>query len=77
MFFLRNWRDPNLSNLLAEPVVEAMVEARDEIRAGNKVKTDENKSGWPKLHLGEMVRGRHPKTKEWSMKGEVVEVIHA
>ena len=75
LFFLRNWRDPSLPNLLAEPVVEEMVEARDIVRAGNKVKMDKDKRGWPKLYRSDMVRGRHPKTKEWIMKGEVVEVV--
>ena len=40
------------------------------------VKTDEDKRGWKKLHRGDQVRGRHPQTKEWSMKGEVVDVVH-
>ena len=49
LFFLRNWRDPNLRNLLAKPVVEEIVEARERVRAGEKVKTDEDKRGWPKI----------------------------
>ena len=76
LFFLRNLRDPSLPNLLAEPVVEEMMEARDRVRARAMVKKDEDNRGWPKLHRGDLVRGRHPKTKEWSMKGEVVEVVH-
>ena len=76
MFFLRNWRDPNLPNLLAEPLVEEMVEARERVRAENNVKADKDKRGWPKLYRGDMARGRHPKTKEWSMKGEVLELVH-
>ena len=40
------------------------------------MKTDEVKRGWPKLYRGNMVRGRHPKSKEWSMKGKGVEVGH-
>ena len=63
--------------MLAEPVVEEMVEARDRVRTGSKVRADKHKRGWRKLYLGDMVRGCHPRTKEWSMKGEVVEVIHA
>ena len=59
-----------------EPTVDEMVKARDRVRAGGMVKTDEDKRGWKQLHRGDQVRGRHPKTKEWSMKGEVVEVVH-
>ena len=49
MFFLRNWQDPSLPSLLAEPVEEEMVKARDRVRAGGMVKTDEDKRGWPKI----------------------------
>ena len=28
------------------------------------------------LYAGDMVRGQHPKTKEWSLKGEVLEMVH-
>ena len=59
---MRNWRDPILPILKAEPVVEEMVEARDRVRAGDKMKKDEDKRGWPKLYIGDMVRGHHPKT---------------
>ena len=69
LFFLRNWWDPNLPHMLVEPVVEEMVEATDKVKAGSKVHADNHKRGWPKLHLSDMVRGRHPKTKEWRMKG--------
>ena len=31
---------------------------------------------WPKLCLGDMVRGQDPKTKEWSLKGKVMELVH-
>ena len=34
LFFLRNWRDPNLPDLRAEPEVEEMVKARDRVRGG-------------------------------------------
>ena len=58
LFFLRNWRDHNLPDVLAEPVMEEMEEARERVKAANsKIKQDENKRGWPKLHLGDMVRG--------------------
>ena len=50
MFFLRNWQDPNLPNLLAEPVVEELVEARNRVKVGNKVKKDKDKKGWLKLY---------------------------
>ena len=53
-----------------------MVKARDGVKASRMVKTDEEKRGWKKLHTGDQVRGRHPQTKEWSMKGEVVDVVH-
>ena len=76
LFFLRNWRDPSLPNLLAEPEMEEMVKARNRVRAGAMMKKDKDKRGWPKLHKGDVARGRHPKTKEWSMKGEVVKVVH-
>ena len=73
---MRNWCDPNLPHVLAEPVVEEMVKARDRVKAGRKVRTDKLKRGWPKRHLGYMVRGQHPKTKEWSMKFEGMEIGH-
>ena len=76
LFFLRNWLDPNLPHMLVEPVVQEMVEATDKVRAGSKGRADNHKRGWPKLHLSDMVRGRHPKTKEWRMKGEVVEAVY-
>ena len=72
LLFLRNWRDPSLQSLLAVPVVE-MVRARDRVRAGGMVTKDEDKRGWKQLNRGDQVRGRNPKTKEWSMKGEVEE----
>ena len=28
------------------------------------------------MYAGDMVRGQHPKTKEWSLKGEVLETVH-
>ena len=37
---------------------------------------DESNSAWPVLHAGDMVRGQHPKTKEWSLKGKVLETVH-
>ena len=42
----------------------------------DKLKDDESKAAWPLLHPGDMVRGQHPKTKEWSLKGEVLEMVH-
>ena len=32
LFFLRNWRDHNLPDLLAEPVVEEMKKAREGVK---------------------------------------------
>ena len=64
LFFLRNWRDHNLPHVLAEPVVEEMEKARDIVKVGHRVKKDENTRGWPQLHLGNIFRGRQPKTKE-------------
>ena len=60
LFFLRNWRD----HVLGEPVVEEMEKARDIVKVGHRVKKDENTRGWPQLHLGNIFRGRQPKTKE-------------
>ena len=53
-----------------------MEKARDRVKAGKKVKDNKNKRGWPKLHLSGMVRGRNPKTNEWSLKGEIIEMVH-
>ena len=39
LFFVRNWQNPSLPNLITEPVVEEMVEARNRVRAGGMVKT--------------------------------------
>ena len=64
LFFLRNWRDHNLTDLRPEPSVEEMVKAMDRIKGGcYKVGTDELKKAWPRLFPGDMVRGQHPKTK--------------
>ena len=69
-FFLRNWRDHNLPDVLAEPVMEKLAEARERFKAGySKIKGDENITCLPKLHVGDMVRGQDSKTKEWSLKG--------
>ena len=38
LFFLRNLQNPSLPNLITEPVVEEMVEARNRARAGGTVK---------------------------------------
>ena len=57
LFYLRNWRDPNLHHMHEETVVEEMVKARDRVRHGRSIKHDELKRGWPKLHPGDMVRG--------------------
>ena len=37
---------------------------------------DERKRAWPKLYVGDMVRGQDPKTKEWSLKEEVFEMVN-
>ena len=34
------------------------------------------KAAWPAMKPGDMVRGQHPQTKEWSLKGEVLEMVH-
>ena len=76
LFFLRNWRDHHLPDLRPEPTVEEMVKARDRVKGGcYKVKKDELSSAWPRLLPGDMVRGQHPRTKEWSLKGEVLEMV--
>ena len=77
MFFLRNWQDHNLPDLMAEPVVEEIEKARVRVKGGcKKVEEDETKKAWPKLYAEDMVRGQNPKTKEWSLKGEVLEMVH-
>ena len=54
-----------------------MVTARDRVKGGcYKVRKDKSSSAWPKLFPGDMVRGQHPKTKEWSLKGQVLEMVH-
>ena len=54
-----------------------MVKARDRVKGGcYKLRRDELKSAWPRLFPGDMVRGQHPKTKEWSLKGQVLEMVH-
>ena len=40
------------------------------------MKEDESKSARPVLHAGDMVRGQHPKTKEWSLMRELLEMVH-
>ena len=76
LFFLRNWRDLTLPSLMDKPTAEEMVNACDIVRAKRMVKKVKDKRGWKQLNRGDQVRGRHPKTKEWSMKGEVAEVVH-
>ena len=77
LFFLRNWRDHNLPELMAEPVMEEMEKARERVKGGcKKVEEDETKKAWPKPHAGDMVRGQDPKTKERSLKGKVLEKVH-
>ena len=77
LFFLRNWRDPKLPDLRAKPVLEEMVKARERVKGGcYKVKEDKLKAAWPALNPGDMVRGQHPQTKEWSLKGQVLEMVH-
>ena len=54
-----------------------MVKARDRIKRGcYKVRVDESSSALPRLFPGDMVRGQHPETKEWSLKGQVLEMVH-
>ena len=60
LFYLRNWRDPKLQNILSEPSIVEMVKARDRVRVSNKVKKDKDKRGWPKLELGTQVVGQDP-----------------
>ena len=77
LFFLRIWRDHNLPKLMAEPVMEKIEKARERVTGGcKKVEEDKTKMAWPKLCLGDMVRGQDPKTKEWSLKGKVMELVH-
>ena len=58
-------------------MMEEMEKARERVKGGcHKLKEDESKAAWPLLHPGDMVRGQHPNTKEWSLKGEVLEMVH-
>ena len=47
LFYLRNWRETKLPNILAEPSMEEMVKARDRVRVGKKVKKYKDMRGWP------------------------------
>ena len=50
--------------------MEEMEKARERVKGGcHKLKEDESKAEWLRLHPGYMVRGQHPKTKEWSLRG--------
>ena len=53
-----------------------MVAARDLVRAPRAV-ADEDKPGLAPLCMGDLVVGQHPKSKEWSLDGEVTEVTHS
>ena len=60
LFFLCNWREHNLPDLRAEPVMEEMVKARERVkRCFNKVREDKLKAAWPALYAGDMVMGQH------------------
>ena len=52
-----------------------MVKARDRMRVGSKVKRDKEKRGWPRLEVGDAVRGQNPKSDIWDMAGKVADVI--
>ena len=70
MFFLRNWRDRNLPDLLAEPMLEEMEKAMERVQGGCKrVKEDKKKGAWPKLHAGDMVRRQEPKQRNGASRG--------
>ena len=54
-----------------------MKKAREMVKGGySNIKDDENKREWPNLCAGDMVKGQDLKTKEWSPKGEVLELVH-
>ena len=77
LFFLRNWRDHNLPELMAEPGIKEMEKARERVKGGcKKFEEDDAKKAWPKPHAGDMVRGQDPKTKERILKGKVLEMVH-
>ena len=40
------------------------------------MENNETKRAWPKLYVGDIVRGQDPKTKEWSLKEEVLGMVH-
>ena len=53
------------------------MKARERVGGGcYKVKEDELKAAWPGLIPGNMVRGQHQQTKEWSLNGQVLETVH-
>ena len=45
MFFLRNWQDRNLPDLLAEPVLEEMEKAMERVKGGCKRVKEDKKKG--------------------------------
>ena len=49
-----------------------MQKANDRAKVGWKLKADKEQERLAKLHLGDTVRGRDPKTNEWSLKGELI-----
>ena len=70
LFFLRIWRDHNLPKLMAEPVMEKIEKARERVTGGcKKVEEDKTKMAWPKLCLGDMVRGRTQRQRSGASRG--------
>ena len=60
----------DLPNLQPEPGIKEMVKACD------RVTKDKEKKAWPKLKVGEAVRGQDPKSDIWEIGGTVTDVVH-
>ena len=72
--FVTNCMSPqwkmDLPNLQPEPGIKEMVKACD------RVTKDKEKKAWPKLKVGEAVRGQDPKSDIWEIGGTVTDVVH-
>ena len=60
----------DLPNRQPEPGIKEMVKACD------RVTKDKEKKAWPKLKVGEAVRGQDPKSDIWEIGGTVTDLVH-
>jgi hypothetical protein len=60
----------DLPNLQPEPGIKEMVKACE------RVTKDKEKKAWPKLKVGEAVRGQDPKSDIWEIGGTVTDLVH-